>query len=104
MAKKPRRIGLLGVFLMVIAGIFIGTFVGAYYSEPIMAGIVDSQNSMIASQSKSIGELRVMNNNQKETILDQELDIDRLESCYNINVTTYQDMYKLQRCIEQVRK
>jgi hypothetical protein len=102
--KEQRRIGLIGVVLMAIAGLFAGLFLGAYYSEPIMAGIVDSQNNVIAQQSTSINELRILNQNQKDIILEQDIDIDRFESCYNINVTTYSDMYKLQRCIEQVKK
>lgn len=102
--KEGRRIGILGVFLMAIAGLVAGLFLGAYYSEPIMAGIVDSQSATISSQSVKINELNTMNRNQKDTILDQEIDIDKLESCYNINVTTYSDMYRLQRCIEQVKK
>jgi hypothetical protein len=37
----------IGIALMIIAGVIAGVFVGAYYSEPIMAGIVDSQTSQI---------------------------------------------------------
>jgi hypothetical protein len=50
--KKMKRIG---IALMIIAGIVAGVFVGAYYSEPIMAGIVDSQTSQINGLKEKLG-------------------------------------------------
>lgn len=77
----------IGAVLMVVAGIVAGTFIGAYYSEPIMAGVVNSQSATISEQSNIITKLNLANNNQKTIILDQDVEMDSLNVTINdINV------------------
>jgi len=97
-----------GVLLMAFAALVAGLFIGAYYSEPIMTSIVDSQSIQISELNDFINDYKNTTKTQMKEINGLEIRVDQLELCYktydDTGITTYKDVDKLLKCIGKVER